>query len=1048
MKKKIFIFILIISLYCVYADTSLVTNFIPENNSIPTEFPIQMSVANLGSSIIEIFASNDSSTLSYENALVYKNHDTTSETNLRYNFTNLPLTSNDETVLLIHFDNVSDYNENGTLMYDFSPNNLTINSSVKYCQGKWGYGINVTNNDYVSISYNEKLNLSSYNQFTISIWLYWYGNNTKNNALFSQGFYYTTPTYGAWIYSTGHYNLATGGLSDTGRASVNSYDTVTPYQWTMLTFTWNGTYKSIYKNGGFIIGEAGTGKLASDQETLYIGYHGSSGQQFNGIIDEFIIYNRSLSANEILDIFSQRQTIYWKVKTDNGESNVSNFYNKFLYCDGGLPACQSYTDNGGHIALINDISQQSETLNINKNNTNINCNNHILATSLNISNQSAIIQNCNILKTDYSIIQFQSRSHNSVFKNNIFNLSRYGLDIYSDNLTIYNNTFISNSQGSIKVYANFTNISNNFFSYGQQPEIQIDSGSNNITINNNIFNNTYSGIQNYGNITEYLNNKLTNNYNGTMIYLGDNRTNYDLGSNIYFNLTLKHPNGIICPTCQYNITTYPSSLNGYKLYQNNENLSISFNANNNGIYYFKINVSDEYENYEDKKIMFSVNLTPKKERRYLRSTEPSTYYQFASNAWDTGLMTIETPTSEETRHCEAWVQFVLQNKLGYFPAFINKINISTWYSSTGSIYLGFNLMDDFGGNKDYQGNLMDYGELLPSTSGSYNWTSVEFSDLHITYDNLWSQYFLGIQLVQTGTLPKILTNSTRWSYTDFTYLIPTINITTFEGNAEILSFIYSPDEKSVNITFDGYNNLNLTLQMPINLSNNGGYLAYLDDILCNQTSSTCNFTNTLSTDLNFSLVLGSEHILRILPNITVTVAATQETNQASNTAITTTSGNQVSAHAIINSDLQKGLIQYLSQNDKISFNLENKIHELKINYITNESVSITVSSEPITLKLKINESKKINLNNDNYYDLSIYLRNILKSSENLEAVLIIKEINETIKIIDEKLPKTTESQETKLIEENIPNKYGYIIYLLIGSIILVMMFIFYEAITF
>ena len=51
------------------------------------------------------------------------------------------------------------------------------------------------------------------------------------------------------------------------------------------------------------------------------------------------------------------------------------------------------------------------------------------------------------------------------------------------------------------------------------------------------------------------------------------------------------------------------------------------------------------------------------------------------------------------------------------------------------------------------------------------------------------------------------------------------------------------------------------------------------------------------------------------------------------------------------------------KNWKMKFDVENVNHELKVNDIKDNLVTITISSDPITFDLLVNETKKINLDN-------------------------------------------------------------------------------------
>lgn len=123
-------------------------------------------------------------------------------------------------------------------------------------------------------------------------------------------------------------------------------------------------------------------------------------------------------------------------------------------------------------------------------------------------------------------------------------------------------------------------------------------------------------------------------------------------------------------------------------------------------------------------------------------------------------------------------------------------------------------------------------------------------------------------------------------------------------------------------------------------------------------------------------------------------------------------------------DLQKGYLKLMAKDWKIKFKMHNENHELKVNEVKHDSVTITISSEQFTFNLFVNETKKININKDDYYDLSVLLKGIKKS----RADLFIKSINESIFKEDKSV-----QQEDDLIKKKIKN-YQFI-YMIIGIIL-------------
>ncbi len=92
------------------------------------------------------------------------------------------------------------------------------------------------------------------------------------------------------------------------------------------------------------------------------------------------------------------------------------------------------------------------------------------------------------------------------------------------------------------------------------------------------------------------------------------------------------------------------------------------------------------------------------------------------------------------------------------------------------------------------------------------------------------------------------------------------------------------------------------------------------------------------------------------------------------------------------SQLEDGYEKSLRENWKIQFEFENETRTIKLDNIINKTAIITVSSEPQTFNLTVNQTKKLNLNDDGFYDLQIFLKNITGG----KADLIVKSIHEEI----------------------------------------------------
>jgi hypothetical protein len=70
-------------------------------------------------------------------------------------------------------------------------------------------------------------------------------------------------------------------------------------EWTHLATTYDGARQRLYVNGVLVASRAQTGSIVVANQPLRIGGNNSSGEFFQGMIDEVRVYNRALSVGEI-----------------------------------------------------------------------------------------------------------------------------------------------------------------------------------------------------------------------------------------------------------------------------------------------------------------------------------------------------------------------------------------------------------------------------------------------------------------------------------------------------------------------------------------------------------------------------------------------------------------------------------------------------------------------------------------------------------------------------------------------------------------------------
>ncbi|MDD5430614.1 MAG: prepilin-type N-terminal cleavage/methylation domain-containing protein [Candidatus Pacebacteria bacterium] len=197
----------------------------------------------------------------------------------------------------------------GTTVYDVSGigNDLTFASVPVWTTGKIRGALDFDGaNDSVNKT-SPTVDLST-NKITMAAWVYIEGHGTSDGAdnnIFSIRDAYDYYKLG-WNYTS---NLAFTQLdfTDNTAASLQSTVAVTDGTgvWYHIAATYDTSVVKIYINGVFDTSVTKNKTLRSITTPLSIGSLVNSTRFFNGIIDEMRLYNRALSAAEILELYNE-----------------------------------------------------------------------------------------------------------------------------------------------------------------------------------------------------------------------------------------------------------------------------------------------------------------------------------------------------------------------------------------------------------------------------------------------------------------------------------------------------------------------------------------------------------------------------------------------------------------------------------------------------------------------------------------------------------------------------------------------------------------------
>ena len=286
--------------------------------------------------------------------LLFRQENVAVNTTVQYNWTSMPVQNQSNLLMLLHFDNMASYGENSSYVYDFTGfgNNGTVppgalgSAVINGTSGKFGGG-------FFSNSSNENDRML----FT-----------DKDDIIDFKG----DKTYTAWVKPLDYPTNALGrGIISKLSTLLNAHSGFQIGQYdTSLEIRSNGT-AYIIRIPNFFAGKAGQfvhiavvllenttmdtykdGILYNtttlpmpgfNNNQLTIGRQsagtGGTLKAFNGTIDEVAIFNRSLSSNEILDLYRLRGgTYFWYGNVSDGRSVNSSETRMFTITRNNAPS--------------------------------------------------------------------------------------------------------------------------------------------------------------------------------------------------------------------------------------------------------------------------------------------------------------------------------------------------------------------------------------------------------------------------------------------------------------------------------------------------------------------------------------------------------------------------------------------------------------------------------------------------------------------------------------------------------------------------------------
>jgi len=232
---------------------------------------------------------------------------------------------------------------NGSAVWSGNSNNGSVQGDAKQVDnGKFGKGFEFDGDgDYVDVGSDSSL--ENFSEMTILMWLKPTNYTGSFRAVYYAG-YWTSP-FGYMVVLNQNSNEFYTYLKNTSGSAVGESDTTfTPNEWVHYGFGYNGSTVTYYKNGvqSSASPDSLSGTLSNSAVNQVIGSGYASYDDFNGTIDEVLIFNRSLSASEIMGLYNASRVSY----SESGLSDGSHDYTAYT---------QDYAANIGSEVLSFDV---------------------------------------------------------------------------------------------------------------------------------------------------------------------------------------------------------------------------------------------------------------------------------------------------------------------------------------------------------------------------------------------------------------------------------------------------------------------------------------------------------------------------------------------------------------------------------------------------------------------------------------------------------------------------------------------------------------------
>jgi hypothetical protein len=211
----------------------------------------------------------------------------------------------DGLVLCLNASDRNSYVSGSTTWNDVSGrgNNGTLTNGPTFNSLNGGSIVFDGTNDYVVVPESSSVDITT-NTITFGGWCYPTISNLYQHIVVNTGGGDLNRQYGMWLSQFGTSKIY---RNLNGVVSQDNVNISTPWQvnaWNYIMLVYNGSTIKIYLNGVQVHNENASGNITQTNSNVFIGGEPSQSYFFNGRIASSQIYNRALSAQEVLQNYN------------------------------------------------------------------------------------------------------------------------------------------------------------------------------------------------------------------------------------------------------------------------------------------------------------------------------------------------------------------------------------------------------------------------------------------------------------------------------------------------------------------------------------------------------------------------------------------------------------------------------------------------------------------------------------------------------------------------------------------------------------------------